>query len=926
MRRLEQANTRPRERQRTLSICARFALLVLVCCAAPQRALAAEPVDVFVRARIDREHGEIAGVLVAHARVGAGEDSVRLWLYADRLALPPSTMDEQSYRWIYPGERDLGGAIVERVRVDGHAVTPRVVRAAKGSDAAPSARGSTLVVPVGAGAARTVELRLRFRVTVPRRFGRLGRIDELLSLAAPWYPIVVTDDAWDFRVPQRVELEVVDGSDLVAADSAIAHGTLIFDTVAAYVPVLIAPQLRESRRVVPERGQPAAIGAAAPVTELRVVMLAPARGVMRDAFDAERLVLDERVVDRVAHVLEEAVTSMAAARVPVSREPLTVFVVPSRTELAAVAGDVVLLSDRFGEVSSVDATGRFHERAAARALFRALVTPLSSERDAPADRPWADDLRATLLADLDEARRHGHALTAQELLGFAAFHPAVDQLLYAPQVPFPDVFFGSVDELDRFRDDPMRAFAPTARGRRLLESARDAHGDAFAAVADALLHGAGSARAALASGEVEATRIAQWLTAPTHPLNYRLGAVTSTRDSDGYLHRIEIFRDVPAGAAQPVEPLEVQVEDDDGAIVNARWDGRGARGVVTVRTRAPLDEVMLDPRQRLPQSPALTDGHPRADDATTQPFRPPLLQGLAISYSAAEQRVDGLVEFLIRRRYDLDTAFALRLDTGPASTGGLVRYLRGVGPKRDTNNRIGIVSMGLEVERLRAGFATAGADTSAAPDTTGWAGALLLSGGIDTRTFRLDPRYGVSLGGALRLGGVARDDGTFSGSLAAAVRASITLPLGTRNALLLVAGAGATIGRPLPGELQALGGIANMRGFRSYELLGRGRAYVVAEHRYTLVADLAWNIVDIVFVREIQLGLFAGAGVLFDETDRRERQGRELVFAADAGGGLRVHFHYGGVQPGVLILDVAVPLTGGQGNGVAPYVAFDQYF
>jgi hypothetical protein len=920
VRRLAQAITRVVHRQRTLTARACAAWLALACCALPGLARAAEPVDVVVRARVDRERGEIAGALLVRARVAEGERSVRLWVYADRLAVAPRAMDEQSYRWIFPGERDLGRALVEQVRVDGRAVTPRVSRGASGTDTARDARGATLEVPIDAGAARIVELRLRFRVTVPRRFGRLGRVDEELALAAPWYPLVVTDDAWDFRVPQHVEVEVVDGSDVVAGDGPIGHGRTAHDAVAPYVPLLVAPRLREELRAVPEAGD-------AEAPDLRVVMLDPRAGFVRDLLDVERLVIDERAVDRVARALEEVSTAMRVARLPVRRASVTVLVVPSRTELASVAPGVVLLSDRFGEVSPIDATGRFHERAAARALLRLLVAPLSTERDAPADRPWADDLRATLLSDVDEARRHGHALTPQEILGFAAFHPAVDQLLYAPQVPFPDVYFGSVDELDRFRDDPMRAFAPTARGRRLLESARDAHGDAFAGVAEALLRGPGSARAALAVGEVEPGRIAQWLAAPTHPVNYRLGAVTTTRERGGYAHRIEVLRDVPPGDPQPVEPVEVQAEDDDGRTVLGRWDGRGPRGVVTLRTRAPLDEVMLDPRQRLPQSPALTDGHPRADDATTQPFRLPLLQGLMLSYSAAEQRLDGLIDFAVRRRYDLDTALGLRLSTGAAATGGIVRWLRGVGPKRDTNSRVGVVSAGLEVERLHGGFATLAADGTAPVESDrGWSAALLFAGGFDTRTFRPDPRYGVSLGVSLRFGGVARDDGSFSGSAAAAVRGSITLPIGTRNALLLVAGAGVTLGRPLPGEQQALGGLGVMRGFRSNELLGGARAYVVAEHRYTLVADLAWNILGAVYVRELQLGIFAGAGALMDPVGASAAQGKDVLFVADAGGGLRVHFDYGGVQPAVLILDVAAPITGGQGHGVAPYIAFDQYF
>lgn len=918
MRRLEQAITQAPERQRTLRLGARAALLALACFLAPRAASAAEPQDVFVRARIDRARGEIAGALLVHARVGAGERSVRLWVYADRVGVAPSGMDEQSYRWIYPGERDLGRALVEQVRVDGQPVTPRVRRGAAGSDAARDARGATLEVPIAAGQARVVDLRLRFRVTVPRRFGRLGCVDEVLALAAPWYPIVVTEDAWDFRVPQRVEVEVMDGSDVVAGDGPIARGRTSYETRAPYVPVLIAPHLRESLR-------PGAAHGHAP--DLRVIMLDPRAAFVRDLLDVDRLALDERTVDRVAGVLEEVSATLRASQLPVQSRPVTVFVVPSRTELAAVAPDVVLLSDRFGEVSPLPATGSFHERAAARALLRALVAPVSSERDAAADRPWADDLRATLLSDLDEARRHGHALTPEEMLGFAAFHPAVDQLLYAPQVPFPDVYFGSVDELDRFRDDPMRAFAPTARGRRLLEAARDAHGPAFAGVAAALLAGPRSARAALAVGEVEATRVAQWLRAPTHPVNYRLGTVVSAREGAGYVHRVEVLREVPVGDTQPIEPVEVQVEDDEGRLAQGRWDGRGARGVVTLRTSAPLDEAMLDPRQRLPQSPALTDGHPRADDATTQPFRLPLLQGLLLSYSAAEQRFDGLIDFSLRRRYDLETAFGLRLSTGPAATGGVVRWTRGVGPKRDTNSRVGLVSVGLEIERLVGGFATADGSPAAARDgDQGWSAALLASGGVDTRTYRVDPRRGYSLGAALRLGGVARDDGDFSASVAASVRGSLTLPFGTRNALLLVAGGGITLGRPLPGEQQSLGGLGVMRGFRSNELLGGARAYVVAEHRYTLVADLAWDLFGVVFVRELQLGVFVGAGVLFDPIGASAAEAKDVLLVADAGGGLRVHFDYGGVQPAVLIFDVAAPLFGGQGHGLAPYVAFDQYY
>ncbi len=924
LRRLDEAITHVSGRQR-VAWAARVAAVAVLAALLGGRgvAAAAEPVEVRVRARITRASGVIDGDLQVAVRVAEGEDHVTLWVYADRLAVVPAALDEQSFRAVYPGERARGGVTLREVRVGGRAAEARRRRDDHAAGRVRDTSGAVYDVPVEPGPARVLMLALRFRVNVPQRYGRLGRVDGLLSLAGPWYPLVVTDAAWDFRVPQHVEITLEDGGDLVAGEGPVSHGGAVHDALASFVPVLAAPRLREVHRAVPERrgGAPSLAG-----TALRVVMLAPDAASAPDLREVERFVCDDDAIDRAAHVLEEVAITLRAAGLPLSTRPVTALVVPSRTELAAVAPGVLLLSDRFGEVAPIDATGRFHERAVARALLRALVTPASTRLEPPADRPFADDLRAALLADLDEARRHGHALTVQELLGFAAFHPVVDQLLYAPQIPFPEVYFGGLEEQERFRDDPMRAFAPRAGGRRLLESARDAHGAGFAAVASALLDGRTPAREALARGAVEAGRIDAWLDAPSRPRNYRLGAVRSSREGAGYVHRVEVVRDVPPGAAHPVEPVEVQLAAVSGEVVHGHWDGRGARGVVLLRTRGALDAVMLDPRQRLAQSPALTDGHPRADDATSQPFRPPILQALGATYSAAEQRLDGVVDFALRRRFDLETGFALRLDSGPASTGGAVRYLRGVGPKRDTNSRIGVIALGLELERLRAGFGDRRVGTAERGDRAGWAGALLVAGGFDTRTYRLDPRHGGALGVTVRVGGVARDDGTLSASVAAAARGAIMLPMGTRNALLLAAGAGLTLGRPLPGELQSLGGLGALRGLRSDALLGTGRAYAVAEYRATLLADLGWSLAGVVFVREIQLGLFAGAGLVFDEWRADGGAGRAVAPAVDAGGGLRIHFHYGGVQPGVLVLDLAVPLVGGQGLGPAPYIAFDQYY
>ncbi|HJL27595.1 MAG TPA: hypothetical protein RMI62_00795, partial [Polyangiaceae bacterium LLY-WYZ-15_(1-7)] len=59
--------------------------------------------------------------------------------------------------------------------------------------------------------------------------------------------------------------------------------------------------------------------------------------------------------------------------------------------------------------------------------------------------------------------------------------------------------------------------------------------------------------------------------------------------------------------------------------------------------------------------------------------------------------------------------------------------------------------------------------------------------------------------------------------------------------------------------------------------------------------------------------------------------GRDVAPGAEVGGGLRVHFEYGGVQPGVLALDLAVPLvrTAEARRTLSPVttiLAFEQYF
>ena len=875
-----------------------------------------------VNARIHVEEGVVVGAMHADVRVREGQSTIRLWLHPDRLAVSPSAMDARSARWIYPGEIELGGIRVTEVRVEDVAAEVRIERRGLGGDRGRDALGADMLVSVPPGAERRVDLRLRFAIELPARWGRLGVTADRIALAAPWYPLVVgEDDAFRFDVPHRVRVEATRPVRIVAGGRVFRPGATV-ELVGPYVPLFASEELHARVRVV--EGVRMRVLSAEPFYE------PPSRD--DQGLDALDDVIRVDTVGLASEALRDVVLTLRETGIRLARREVTVLEIPSRTELAGNAPGLVLVSDRIYEVFPIEATREFHHRALRRAFFRSFLEPRVTSLERPADRGWSLDLRAVLLTDVDDARRHGRARTPEDLIGFAAFHPAVDQLLYAPQVAFVDVYFGAIEEPDPFREAPDRARFPYARGRRILETARDATTEEeLERFSTALLALEVPAHAALETSAPRlAARLSQWRVASALEVNYRLGDVSSEPLPDGrFRHRVEVIRD----GADRVEPVAVSIEDDEGNVETATWDGEGDRGLVEVVMPGELDDVVIDPRQRLPQSPRLTSGHPRGDDATTHPWKPPLLRGFSANVSLSEGRVEGFVDFAMRRRFDLDTTLAGVVSHHASSTTGGVSYIRGVGPKRHTNARIGFAAVGLDVDRLHSGFVEG--------EQGGWRASLGVGAGFDTRSFFQDPREGTSLTGSASIGGVRRDDADYAVTASAGARGSVTLPIGLRNALVLVAGGGWTFGDALFAEHQQLGGRFLLRGFEAGELVGDGRVFGVVEHRWTAFADMAWNVVHLVWLREIQLAAFAGAGVLFrplgpDEPGSVARS--DTAFAAEVGGGVRFHYEYGGVQPAVMSVDVAVPVTrdpqaiGSDGvmHSARPpvgfYLAFDQFF
>lgn len=857
-------------------------------------------------------HGRLEGAdLFLDVRITVslepGGDEIRLWLYGDRLRVAPDALDERSGRWIYPGEISLGGYHDVTVELDGAPVEVERVPLASGEDAG----GSDLVVAVPAGRSE-VELRVRARLAIPDRFGRLGRAHGETALLGPWYPLVLGHGTvWSHRTRHRVVLEGV-GTEVVLFDEASGRSTPAgpsaeLDTLASFVPALAASRVHRC-----------AIRAGA--TRLVVVGGRAEHAPPPDEAEGMDGVDSFEAIDRVALIEETLADVLATLRwleIPAPEE-LTVAVMRSRVELAAQSPGVVLVSDRLFEIFPLDVVREFHRRALARAILLEIADRLGRTLEPDEDRAWARDLRSVVLLELDGLRRSDTAERPEDLLQAFSFHPAIDSLLYAPQITFEQVYFGAVDDHDPFRDDPVRAREAITGGRRILESARDALGEErLRRFVARLVHARRPARAALGRivGDEEADRlIARWLAYGTLAVNYRLGAIESERVPEGYRHRIEVIRD---GDVRP-EPVEVLVEDGAGHRVTGTWDADGERGVVEIVTPGERGTVTIDPRHRLPQSAEVADGHPRADDATSQPFRLPIISAFSLDLLLSEADFTGLLELAIRQRYDLEHTVSVRLFRTVARTGGRIRYVQGLGPKVHTNRRMGTLGGGLGLNYV---------EPFAGSTIGGWAMDLDLSGGVDTRSYIYDPREGFSIGAGLSATGTVREDGTFNVAVRGAVRGGVLLPAGLLNVFALVGGAGFSVNPSLDADRQGLGGRNALRGFANDEILATGVVYGVLEHRFTALSDLAINVLHLAWVREIQLAWWLGAGGAFGTNE-----GRDAVFALEGGAGVRFHYEYGGIQPGVLALDFGVPISRFWDQPTSTrvplgfYLSFDQFY
>jgi len=877
-----------------------------------------------IDASLSEDGGLLRGTVVLTITNDSGVpvDAIPLWLYPNRFADPELQVDDRTVNWLYPGLSREGSMRIASPSWNGSPLGEGAITLAPMPDGGTPARAedvlATVHLPVRLRAGERGELSLEFEVRVPKRRGRFGRYRGVVSLGGGWFPRPLSDlSARDPGRPPRtigaeIHLALPANRGAVLADRVFPP-TEQASTIEAVglkgedLPLVVMDRMDVSERVLPwgtvvfvsrelRRGDP----------EWEDTRGRDEEGLPKGLPRVGSVDAPGRAFDIV-----ETTTSILRREVPDCPLPerLVLVEIPAMDRLVQPGPGMLLVSDRLWRLIPFDALLAFHDQVLARELAAELALRALSARVPPEHRHLAAELVGAVVGRLYVDEVTGGAQSVQDLIGFAGFLPRVDNLLYAPQVPFREAYSLSVEEEDPLRDEPWRFMNRLPRGRRLAAKLEDLVGpERVRAVAVDLIAGRTDlSRAVVQSlGRAGARRFFdQWL--GDYPsVNYRLGEIEDEPLADGRMrHRVQVLRD----GAPIVEPVTVRITDDDGRSEDVTWDGEGREGTVEWISDAPVDEVRIDPEHRLVEDPALTGDHPLADNIEPLPWRPPMLTRFIIWGDALtlEPHID--LSFAMQRKYDITNSYHLSGSYTPRGYGGLIAYLRHFGTKRTLNSRVWYAGPLLSVFRHHE-IEQPSSDIPAESNYSATMGTFGLMLGRDDRQYFWDPSSGLSFDVSASYSVGRADDGRTVHTGAAGTRVFGLVSPGIGHIFALYGGAITVVGEPVAADLASFSTRNILRGFALDETYGRVGLYAVAEYRHRLL-DLS-SIYFLTFARfdRLQGALFVGAGTmshpsgydgLFDYEGGR-------VFT-EAGYGLRLHVLSLGVAQYLIALDCAVPIT-----------------
>jgi hypothetical protein len=553
-----------------------------------------------------------------------------------------------------------------------------------------------------------------------------------------------------------------------------------------------------------------------------------------------------------------------------------------RREPAACGDDVLIVSRELFRATPFKEVMDFHRFGLARRAIACAAKKAYRLSSEDADAVGVFIMRRLLNEE------NGKLVSPRDLLRPLSFIPDIDSLIYAPQMPWADVYFLAVDEPRAGPPQPDAFFHGRPRGKLYLEKLLDRVGQDLV---DTLMGKAIESHLGI-SVVAKDTLPTLW-----DAIEQDFGGAYPAFDASFRVegNEVHVLRDGPGAGAR--DPITVKVEDATGKEHSAKAIGLSADEIVAFTAATlPLKEVELDPDRRLVEYHFKANAHPRFNNATSHRLRVRLNRlsaALALSSGASAAEVFAGVDMSIRREYDLNHVFGFGANYDPSAFSFYGRYTYSFGP-RITPDHLGYhLSTQVWLERLTKGFAGATGEV--------YQTVLYTSLGYDDRpSDRTSMRgFGWNVYAALGLPIGAPVYGYAGASVLGIIN------LADAHAIALRLRAGSTIG-PAPEQNKlALGGRFNARGFPLGEATRNVRVTASAEYRHELFRDFRASLFDAVYLDGVEGALFADAVFLSDDFPGLVRY--ENMFF-DVGYGIRFLFDQIGVNPGVLAIDVGVPL------------------
>jgi hypothetical protein len=834
--------------------------------------------------------------------------AIPLLLYPNRFLEPNAGLDDRTIHWIYPGGESAGKMVI------GDPLWNK----------APTIRGEKergvdtevlvyLPRPLEPGSSGTLEV--EFRTVIPERRGRFGRWNGVVSLGGGWFPRPLADlTGLDKSLPPNViaahvflELPKKRGA---VIDDQVFEWSAESQTVEAAgienetVVLVVMDMMQVSRRQY-DWGEALHVH-----RELEPNLpdwkdtRTEDQGIPGGLPKPGEFKYSSRVFEVVGHTAGLIRSIAPEYELP---ERLVLVEIPAWDRLVQIGPGPLLISDRIWRLIPFEKALWFHDLALARGVGAQLTWKSSARRQLIGRRFVASDIMGSYLSGQYTIEIHQQKRTMEDLVGFASFVPVIDNLLYAPQIPFREVYSQSIEEPDLLRDEPWHHMNQTPRGKRILGKLEDLVGKESADVFAASLIENGNDFDEMVGdvlGEDPAWFFDQWF--HDYPLvNYHLGDIEETVLPDGrYRIRVEVERE----GEVIVEPVTVRLVNENNVVKELVWPGHGGRGIVEWVSDAPIDKVEIDPHHRLVEAAELTPDHPLADNISPLSWRPPMITRLILwgDLTSGEPYAD--LSLQLRRRYDVTNSISFSAFYSPQSIGGHTSYYRYFGPKRTLNSRTWHAGPTLGIVRYLEPETDAG---KALPPNTLFSatmGTLGVSIGRDSRSYFFDPRSGSSFWLSARYSVGQADDGHVVNVGSVAGRVFKLLSPSIRHTFAIYGGAAARVGDPAAAQLVTLSDRQLLRGFDVEETYGRVGLYVAAEYRHTLF-DAAFIPAPLFSWFDRFQGVFFLAGGTTSQPANYDGIFDEERLFSEVGYGLRIHVLAFGIQQYIIGLDLAVPIT-----------------